>query len=64
MIIQPKLSWPGADGSAERTDAVVVGGGLAGLSGAWALRRRHVIVLEQAQQVGGRLHSEPHGIIG
>jgi oxygen-dependent protoporphyrinogen oxidase len=40
---------------------VVVGGGLAGLTAAWELRDRNVVVLEAGGRVGGRLRSEPRG---
>lgn len=39
-------------------DAIVVGGGLAGLTAAWRLRDRDVLVLEAADRVGGRIRSE------
>jgi protoporphyrinogen/coproporphyrinogen III oxidase len=42
-------------------DVVVVGGGIAGLSSAWRLRHRDVLVLEAATRVGGRICSEPRG---
>jgi len=42
-------------------DAIVVGGGIAGLAAAWALRDRDVVVLEAAERVGGRIRSEPRG---
>jgi oxygen-dependent protoporphyrinogen oxidase len=45
----------------EVLDAVVIGGGLAGLSAAWDLRDRNVLVLEAADRVGGRLRSEARG---
>jgi oxygen-dependent protoporphyrinogen oxidase len=48
------------DGS-DRLDAVIIGGGLAGLSAAWDLRDRNVLVLESADRVGGRLRSERRG---
>ena len=37
----------------------MVGGGIAGLSAAWELRDRDVVVLEAGPRVGGRLMSEP-----
>ena len=42
-------------------DAIVVGGGIAGLAAAWALRERDVVVLEAAERVGGRIRSERRG---
>jgi len=45
----------------ERTEVIVVGGGIAGLSAAWELRDRDVVVLEAEPRVGGRLVSEPRG---
>jgi oxygen-dependent protoporphyrinogen oxidase len=45
----------------EVLDAVIVGGGLAGLSAAWDLRDRNVLVLEAADRVGGRIRSERRG---
>jgi oxygen-dependent protoporphyrinogen oxidase len=39
-------------------DAVVVGGGIAGLAAAWDLRSRDVLVLEASDRVGGRIRSE------
>lgn len=42
-------------------DVVVVGGGIAGLAAAWALRDRDVVVLEASDRVGGRIHSERRG---
>ena len=44
-----------------RRDIVVVGGGIAGLSAAWRLRHRDVLVLEAADRLGGRLRSQPRG---
>ncbi len=42
-------------------DAVVVGGGIAGLTAAWHLRDCAILVLEQADRLGGRIRSEPRG---
>ena len=42
-------------------DAVVVGGGLAGLSAGWKTRHRNVLVLEKENRVGGRIRSERRG---
>src|SRR3954447_20670157 len=42
-------------------DVVVVGGGMAGLSAAWALRDLDVVVLEASDRVGGRVRSERRG---
>src|SRR5205085_9399243 len=44
-----------------RVDVVVVGAGIAGLSAAWHLRDRSLVVLEAEQRVGGRLCSLPRG---
>jgi protoporphyrinogen/coproporphyrinogen III oxidase len=45
----------------ERIDAVVVGGGIAGLTAAWELRDRNVLLLEASDRVGGRIRSERRG---
>lgn len=42
-------------------DVVVIGGGIAGLTAAWRLRHRDVLLLEAADRVGGRMRSEAHG---
>jgi oxygen-dependent protoporphyrinogen oxidase len=42
-------------------EAVIVGGGIAGLAAAWELRDRDVVVLEADDRVGGRLRSERRG---
>lgn len=42
-------------------DIVVVGAGMAGLSAAWELRDRDVVVLEATDRPGGRIMSVPRG---
>jgi protoporphyrinogen/coproporphyrinogen III oxidase len=42
-------------------DVVVVGAGIAGLTAAWHLRHRRLLVLEAAPRAGGRVRSEPRG---
>jgi oxygen-dependent protoporphyrinogen oxidase len=42
-------------------DAVIIGGGMAGLSAAWRLRDRDVLLLEAGDRLGGRLRSERRG---
>ena len=42
-------------------DAVIIGGGIAGLSAAWRLRNRDVVVLEAEDRLGGRMRSDPAG---
>src|SRR5262245_16437635 len=44
-----------------RHDAVIVGAGIAGLTSAWTLKDRDILVLEATDRVGGRLRSEPRG---
>ena len=51
-------STTGAD---TRREVVVVGGGIAGLSAAWRLRHRDVLLLEAGDHLGGRLRSDPCG---
>jgi protoporphyrinogen/coproporphyrinogen III oxidase len=48
-------------GRPPEVEVVVVGAGIAGLSAAWGLRDRDVLVLEADERVGGRLMSEPRG---
>jgi oxygen-dependent protoporphyrinogen oxidase len=42
-------------------EAVIVGAGIAGLTAAWTLRDRRILVLEATDRVGGRMRSEPRG---
>jgi protoporphyrinogen/coproporphyrinogen III oxidase len=42
-------------------DVVIVGGGIAGLSAAWRLRHRDVLLLEAGDRLGGRMRSEARG---
>ncbi len=44
-------------GPHEPRDVVVVGGGIAGLSAAWRLRHRDVLLLEAGDRLGGRFAS-------
>ena len=47
-----------ADGQHE---VAIIGAGIAGLTAAWELRDRDVVVLEATERVGGRMMSEPRG---
>jgi protoporphyrinogen/coproporphyrinogen III oxidase len=42
-------------------DVVIVGGGIAGLSAAWRLRHRDVLLLEAGDRLGGRMRSDSRG---
>ena len=42
-------------------DVVIVGGGIAGLSAAWRLRHRDVLLLEAGDRLGGRMRSDRWG---
>ncbi|MGH7051042.1 MAG: NAD(P)/FAD-dependent oxidoreductase [Acetobacteraceae bacterium] len=42
-------------------DVVIVGGGIGGLSAAWMLRERRILVLEAGRRAGGRIYSESRG---
>jgi oxygen-dependent protoporphyrinogen oxidase len=42
-------------------DVVIIGGGIAGLSAAWRLRDRDVLLLEATDRLGGRMRSDVRG---
>lgn len=47
--------------TANQVEAVIVGGGIAGLASAWRLRHHDIVLLEAGARVGGRICSEPRG---
>jgi oxygen-dependent protoporphyrinogen oxidase len=42
-------------------EVVIIGGGIAGLSAAWRLRHRNVLLLEAGDRLGGRMRSDVRG---
>ena len=42
-------------------DVVIIGGGIGGLTAAWRLRDRDLLLLEASDRFGGRMHSAPRG---
>ena len=45
----------------DMADVLIVGAGIAGLTAAWRLRERNIVVLEADDRVGGRIRSERRG---
>lgn len=42
-------------------DAIIIGGGIAGLTAAWYLRNKDILLLESQNRFGGRVESEKRG---
>jgi oxygen-dependent protoporphyrinogen oxidase len=56
--------WLGGAAEGHRAathDVVVIGGGIAGLTAAWRLRHRDLVLLEASDRVGGRMRSDSRG---
>lgn len=49
------------ESDAPTRDVVVIGGGIAGLTAAWRLRHRDLLLLEASDRLGGRMRSERRG---
>lgn len=49
------------DSDPDVLDAIIVGGGIAGLTAAWRLRHRRILLLEADDRVGGRMYSLERG---
>ena len=47
--------------STEHHDVIIVGAGIAGLSAAWELRDRNIVILEATERPGGRIRSLERG---
>src|SRR5262245_10882553 len=54
----PGMNAGAATTDMDRRDVVVVGGGIAGLTAAWRLRHRNVLLLEASDRLGGRMRSD------
>ena len=56
LVSAAARSWPRMT-----RDVVIIGGGIAGLSAAWRLRHRDVLLLEAGDRLGGRMRSDARG---